>query len=145
MSDSQNSKEVANTAAANPNKQPAHLVQQVRREMISSGPLPSPEILKRYEEILPGAAERIVQMAEREQSQSHIHMHEQLRIEGSINTEHIHYMKRGQVFAFILALVFVSLATVLAILGHEIAASALGGSTILGIVSVYLSGGRQSS
>jgi uncharacterized membrane protein len=36
-----------------------------------SGPIPSPEILAGYEKILPGAADRLVQMAEREQRHQH--------------------------------------------------------------------------
>lgn len=48
---------------------------QVSREQVlamqakhHSGPLPAPETLAGYEHILPGAAERILQMAEREQN-----------------------------------------------------------------------------
>lgn len=42
--------------------------QIVRQEvaMSFSGPLPPPEILKKYDEILPGAAERIIKMAEKQ-------------------------------------------------------------------------------
>ena len=42
---------------------------QVRSEI--SGPLPSPEILAGYESILPGAAERILRMAEKSQDNRH--------------------------------------------------------------------------
>ena len=35
-----------------------------RRIQVSSGPLPSPQILEHYNQILPGAAERIFNMAE---------------------------------------------------------------------------------
>jgi uncharacterized membrane protein len=35
---------------------------------IQSGPLPAPEILAGYEQVLPGAAERILQMAEDQQA-----------------------------------------------------------------------------
>jgi uncharacterized membrane protein len=35
------------------------------------GPLPHPQILASYEQVLPGAAERIFQMAEREQRNRH--------------------------------------------------------------------------
>lgn len=40
---------------------------QVSTEMMHSGPLPHPSILRGYEDILPGSAERILQMAEKEQ------------------------------------------------------------------------------
>lgn len=46
---------------------------QVSHQKIHHGPLPAPEDLQRYNELLPGAAERIVAMAEIEQR----HRHEQ--------------------------------------------------------------------
>jgi uncharacterized membrane protein len=36
-----------------------------------SGPLPSPEIIAEYDRILPGAADRIIRMAENEQTHTH--------------------------------------------------------------------------
>lgn len=36
-----------------------------------SGPLPPPELFNAYEQILPGCADRIVKLAEREQKQQH--------------------------------------------------------------------------
>jgi uncharacterized membrane protein len=35
------------------------------------GPLPSPDILKGFEDVLPGSAERIMKMAEKEQASRH--------------------------------------------------------------------------
>ena len=45
-------------------------VMQARREVFS-GPMPHPDHFGKYEEILPGAAERILTMAEKEQSHRH--------------------------------------------------------------------------
>ncbi|MGC6485047.1 MAG: DUF2335 domain-containing protein [Candidatus Puniceispirillales bacterium] len=50
-----------------------------------SGPLPPPQILEQYEECLPGAADRIMSRAEKEQSHRHwrekcAHWHETLKI-----------------------------------------------------------------
>jgi uncharacterized membrane protein len=39
-----------------------------RKQEIFRGPLPSPDILEKYEKILPGISERIVAMAEKEQA-----------------------------------------------------------------------------
>jgi len=41
-----------------------HLVRQEQTTVAYSGPIPHPNDLARYEEILPGAAERIMKMAE---------------------------------------------------------------------------------
>lgn len=38
---------------------------------ITSGPLPSPDVLARYVEVLPDAAERVFRMAEKEQNHAH--------------------------------------------------------------------------
>ena len=40
-------------------------------QKVHQGPLPDPETLGGYEQILPGAAERVMQMAEREQGHRH--------------------------------------------------------------------------
>lgn len=61
------------------------------------GPIPPPWILKGYEEVFPGCAERIVAMAEKQSS--HRQMLEQERLIANNQTEH-----RGQIFAFIIAL-----------------------------------------
>lgn len=39
-----------------------------REEHLFSGPLPAPDVLRGYDDILPGAAERIIRMAEKERS-----------------------------------------------------------------------------
>jgi uncharacterized membrane protein len=44
---------------------------------VTVGPLPSPVLLEQYDQVLPGLAETIVRMAEREQA----HRHEMDRIE----------------------------------------------------------------
>ncbi len=58
------------------------------------GPLPPPEQLKQYEEVSPGFAERIVQMAEKEQDFRH---RDTDRIRGMQRK----IIGRGQVFGFI--------------------------------------------
>jgi uncharacterized membrane protein len=44
---------------------------QVVQHFEHSGPLPSPQVLAGYNQALPGAADRIIQMAEREQTHRH--------------------------------------------------------------------------
>lgn len=50
---------------------PAGIRQEISRRSIYSGPLPPPGDLSKYEEALPGAADRIIKMAETEQSVRH--------------------------------------------------------------------------
>lgn len=58
------------------------------------GPLPPPETLEKYQRILPGSAERILQMAEREQAHRH-----------RLEAEFVRISRRGQLFAFFLGLI----------------------------------------
>ena len=63
-----------------------------------SGPLPPPDILRDYEDIQSGLANRIVSMAEEEQK--HRQKVKKIVIEGIIVKRH-----RGQIFAFIVCIV----------------------------------------
>lgn len=58
----------------------------VRQETFS-GPLPHPAILKAYEEIEPGSAKRIIDMAERAMSHNQEMEAEQVRSEVASNRE----------------------------------------------------------
>ena len=62
-----------------------------------SGPIPPPWILKGYEEVFPGCAERILAMAEKQSS--HRQVLEKDRLSATNRTEHW-----GQIFAFVIAL-----------------------------------------
>jgi hypothetical protein len=52
---------------------PGQSLIEVVHEVVASceGPIPAPSILRSYDEIVPGAAERIIAMAEREQEHRH--------------------------------------------------------------------------
>ncbi len=62
------------------------------------GPIPPAEDLDRYNQITPGAADRIIAMAEKEQTHRH-------NIDGDTTRGFTEYMRRGQWFAFILGAV----------------------------------------
>lgn len=50
--------------AANPNPEIQAILRRIQTQVTFSGPLPPPEVLERYNSIVPGAAERILKMAE---------------------------------------------------------------------------------
>ena len=52
--------------------QPEALAREHAQLEIHQGPLPHPEILRGYEELLPGSADRIFRLVEREQTKDHI-------------------------------------------------------------------------
>ncbi len=103
------------------------------RQASFSGPIPPPEILKGYNEVVSNGAERIVLMAEN-QSSHRIHL------EDHAVKEQLKQSRQGQLFGFILGLIGLILATVLALLGHETIAGIFGTITIVGLVTVFVLG-----
>lgn len=102
-----------------------------------SGPLPPPEILQRYDEIETGFANRIVTLAEKEQS--HRHDTEGTALASSIASE-----KRGQYLAFILCAMIVIGSIYLIADGAAISGLLLAGSTLTGLAYIFISGRNRS-
>lgn len=71
------------------------------------GPLPHPDLLKKFDEIVPGAAERILLMAEKEQNQRHQLEVKIVENDGIIFKEEIKLKRRGLLCAFILAFLII--------------------------------------
>ena len=122
----------AHRAQPEPDRQMA-LVQETYRH---SGPLPAPEVLGKYDEILPGAAQRIISMAEREQESvidSRNDAIKELALE----------IKRGQWLASFVAVSALATAAMLGFWGHPIAASVVGGLPVVGLVTTFIVGRRS--
>jgi uncharacterized membrane protein len=73
----------------------------IRTEVLFSGPLPLPSILAQYERILPGAAERIIRMAEKSRDDQSV-----LRINDMKGQQRERLL--GQVFGFLIAVAFLA-------------------------------------
>ena len=113
---------------------------EIKRELVSfsmessfSGPLPPPSILLHYDNIIPNGAERIIKMTE-EQSKH------RLQIEDHAVKEQLDQSKRGQNYGFIIGLAGLLAAVVLSVTGHDAVAGIIGGSTLLGMVTVFVVG-----
>ncbi len=98
-----------------------------------SGPIPPPHILKGYEDVLPGSADRILRMAE-EQSK-----HRQ-SLENQVIPEQLAQSRRGQYFGFSLALICLVSSSVLAFYGMTVVASILASTTIGAVVYTFVLG-----
>ncbi|MFH1187948.1 MAG: DUF2335 domain-containing protein [bacterium] len=101
-----------------------------------SGPLPHPFILQEYDKIIPGAAERILKMAE-EQSK-HRKTLEVKVIESDINNS-----KLGLIFGLIIGLAGIGGSVVASIYGRQIISGILGVGTIGSLVGVFVYGSQQ--
>jgi len=109
-----------------------------------SGPLPPPEILAEYEELLPGASQRVFEHMEREQAHRHLmdnrDQDSRDETEGNLYTT----ARRGQTMAFIVTLVMVGAACGLAAYGFTAAAVAIGGLGLGQIVLGFLNQKKKS-
>jgi uncharacterized membrane protein len=107
--------------------------QQVARLQQWAGPLPHPEALERFDALVPGAANRIITMAENDAK------HLQNMEVAHSNLQHSE-RRLGQVFAFFIAIAALSASAFLGYTGHEVTASIVGGTTVLGLVTAFIVG-----
>ncbi len=96
-----------------------------------SGPLPPPDVLLAYESSLPGAMDRIFQMAEADQAAYLASIERQQKSDNTFRL--ISYF--GGLFAFVLAL---GTATLLSFHGYTDVALAVVGSAALGAIAVFV-------
>ncbi len=108
----------------------------VSQTSFRSGPLPPPEELARYNEIIGFGAERIFKMAE-DQS---VHRRQ---IEAKVVDAQIRQSDRGQHLGFVVAVVFLGGALWVTFAGHDAVGGILGGTTIVGIVTAFVTGKWQ--
>lgn len=107
----------------------------VQKATSFSGPLPPPEILEGYNNILPDGAERILTMAENQSKH-------RMKLEDFAVRESFRQSATGQKYGLCLGILGLILAALLAILGHETVAGIFGSTTIVGLVAVFVIGKR---
>jgi len=108
------------------------------------GPIPHPEILAVYNQIIPDGADRILKLAESETA------HRQAMEKKAVNAE-IEGLKnealdtrRGQIFGLIIGVTTVISGTVCAVYGASIPAVFIGTSGVVGLVSAFIIGRRKN-
>lgn len=95
------------------------------------GPLPAPEDFKAYKEVLSDAPERILSMAEKQ-------MAHRTSMEKAIVERNLSLSERGQWMGFCLAVLFLVASMILAFTGHEFLGSIIMGSTLLGVLVIFV-------
>lgn len=95
-------------------------------------PLPPPELLRHYEEVVPGAAERILTLAEEEQ-----------RNYAALTRGASRYLLRGQLYGMLVCFAALGVVAFTAYLGHPVVAAILGGTTLTGVVTAFIVGRRN--
>lgn len=106
------------------------------------GPIPPPGVLAEYNQVLPGAANRIIAMAEKEAA--HRHEMDKSLLQAQINGMKYEASdtKRGQVFGFLIGLAALFVGGACAYMRQEIAASFIGAGGIVGLVTAFIIGRR---
>lgn len=107
------------------------------RTSMFEGPLPPPSMLAEYEDILPGAAERILSLTEKEQSGRLSSRDTALNGEISKDT-------RGQWMGFVITFTVLVIASVFAWRGNTVFAGTLIAIDLIGLATVFVIG-RQSN
>jgi uncharacterized membrane protein len=96
-----------------------------------SGPLPAPEVLAEYAKIYPGLEKVIVEMAQKQTAH-------RIEIEKTVILLREKQSGRGQVFAFILALLFIALSGFALYFGYPKVALTIVGFTITSVIALFI-------
>lgn len=118
-------------ASANPDQRYLNL----RYEEITVGPLPGPALLGQYEQVIPGLAQQIVDMAVREQR----HRHE---IERREVRQPYQLAINGQYLGFGVTILVLVVAVVFTALGFPAIAATLVGLDLVALVGLFIYGRR---
>lgn len=113
---------------------------EVRKIAHYQGPLPPPEWARNYEDILPGAFNRILEGTEEERRHRHKVNEHRMSTASSLHHHHIIQGYFGQVAAFTIAIVAIGGGIGLLALGQNIAGLGSVITALLGIVAVFIAG-----
>jgi uncharacterized membrane protein len=100
-----------------------------------SGPLPHPDLLLKFDEVVPGAAERILKLAETQSAH-------RIELERMVVSSDISRSKWGQILGFILAVIGLTASVVIGIFGSALGGGIMGATTVASLVGVFMYGSR---
>jgi uncharacterized membrane protein len=96
-----------------------------------SGPIPPPQLFRAYNEVVPGAGDRILCMAERESNHRQTCEHKILNHKFTLNLF-------GQIFALAITIVALVLGTKCILAGKPITGTIIGGTPICGLAIAFI-------
>lgn len=110
----------------------------IRTEERFSGPLPHPEHFKKYNQIVPGSANRLLKMAEDDLSHIHSIQKSQMTIEAIATIG-------GLIIGGIIAITALVGSGYLIIKGHDVAGALLGTGTLSSLVGIFVYGRKSQN
>ncbi len=106
----------------------------------TSGPLPSADELRQFGNIDKSLPDRIMVLAESEQTHRHALENKAVDAEIQSKSDSLKLQFRGQKMAFCIAILFLVSGTGLTLAGHPVAGSAFSGFIIITIASLFITG-----
>ena len=98
-----------------------------------AGPIPPPEMLARYAQVIPNGGDRIMKMAE--QQASH-----RINLEATVIGNQQRLASRGQVFGLIIGLAALAASVGCVFAGSPAVGGVIGGTTVVGLVTAFVLG-----
>lgn len=106
------------------------------RSTSHTGPIPSPEAFERYGQTLGNAPDRILRMAEKQSDH-------RIEVERQAIRRQLNQSGAGQILAALLAICCIGAATWLSLHDHDTVAGIIGGTTVVGLVTVFVYGKKS--
>ncbi|MEA3541398.1 MAG: DUF2335 domain-containing protein [Pseudomonadota bacterium] len=116
-----------------PEEMRGELIEVIEQTVSHRGWLPPPEMLSQYESVLPGLAERIVRLPEREQEHRHNYIERESERGFKIK-------RRGQDYALGAMVLLLVFSGFLAAMGSIDAAARVAIFTVVGVVGIFVMG-----
>ena len=103
-----------------------------------SGPLPDSDTIIAYDSVIPNGADRIMIMAEKQQDH-------RIAMENKVVGHQLGESRLGQIFGFVLCMISLGCSTYLGYSGHEAIGAVMGGTTIIGLATIFVLGKKPKN
>ncbi len=113
-------------------------IMEVQRTESFSGPLPSPEILKGYSEVIPDAPERLLRMAERQNAHDMEMDQENMRLARRSMDRGFNAARRGQILGFILGIILIGCGVYLTKFGFESVGLVIFSTSLVAVIANFV-------
>ncbi len=117
--------------------------QTIEAQHYVAGPLPSADEMTIYQQVSPDLVTSIVTMAEKEADFRHNYEMQALKTNTELANKHLSERKLGQMIGGAVSALCMATCGYLGYLGMETAASIVGGTTVIGLVTVFVTGQRM--
>ena len=118
-------------------KKKQEILQSFVSVTMHSGPIPDPETLERYNQMIPNGADRIMKMAEDQASH-------RMNIEKTIIRRQSFQSMLGQIFGLIIGIAGLACGTFLVYSDYPKTGGLIAGATVVSLVSVFVIGQKSS-